>query len=117
MPKTRPRVLIIDDEPAILAVYPEVLGVDYQVEVASSGQQALEILAREPDFDVILCDYMTCNAPRPICWIGWCSAAAVSSVSARESSLHRSRILCSKSRSRSIACVRRSMGSRNGPDL
>src|SRR5215510_6235569 len=30
----RPRVLIIDDEPAILAVYPEVLGVDYDVSVA-----------------------------------------------------------------------------------
>ena len=54
----RPRVLIIDDEPAILAVYPEVLGVDYDVAVASSGQEALEKLARSPDFDVILCDYM-----------------------------------------------------------
>jgi two-component system cell cycle sensor histidine kinase/response regulator CckA len=54
----RPRVLIIDDEPAILAVYPEVLGVDYDVAVASNGQAALEILDREPDFDVILCDYM-----------------------------------------------------------
>ncbi|HKU44797.1 MAG TPA: response regulator [Polyangiales bacterium] len=54
----RPRVLIIDDEPAILAVYPEVLGVDYDVAVASSGQEALARLARDPDFDVILCDYM-----------------------------------------------------------
>ena len=59
MPTTsRPRVLIIDDEPAILAVYPEVLGVDYDVSVASSGQEALDTLARDPDFDVILCDYM-----------------------------------------------------------
>lgn len=58
MPNSRPRVLIIDDEPAILAVYPEVLGVDYQVVVASSGQQALDLIATEPDFDVILCDYM-----------------------------------------------------------
>lgn len=54
----RPRILIIDDEPAILAVYPEVLGVDYSVSVASSGQEALAILARESDFDVVLCDYM-----------------------------------------------------------
>jgi two-component system, cell cycle sensor histidine kinase and response regulator CckA len=59
MPNTpRPRVLIIDDEPAILAVYPEVLGVDYCVAVASSGQQALDTIASQPDFDVILCDYM-----------------------------------------------------------
>ena len=54
----RPRVLIIDDEPAILAVYPEVLGVDYDVSVASSGQEALDRLAGDPGFDVILCDYM-----------------------------------------------------------
>lgn len=58
MPNNRPRVLIIDDEPAILAVYPEVLGVDYDVVVASSGVRALELIATEPDFDVILCDYM-----------------------------------------------------------
>jgi CheY-like chemotaxis protein len=58
MPNSRPRVLIVDDEPAILAVYPEVLGVDYQVVVAASGQQALDLVAVEPDFDVILCDYM-----------------------------------------------------------
>jgi two-component system cell cycle sensor histidine kinase/response regulator CckA len=58
MQNSRPRVLIIDDEPAILAVYPEVLGVDYQVVVASSGQEALELVATQTDFDVILCDYM-----------------------------------------------------------
>lgn len=54
----RPRVLIIDDEPAILAVFPEVLGVDYAVTVASTGRRALELLESEPEFDVILCDYM-----------------------------------------------------------
>lgn len=54
----QPRVLIIDDEPAILAVYPEVLGSDYFVAVASTGRRALELIEREPEFDVILCDYM-----------------------------------------------------------
>jgi two-component system, cell cycle sensor histidine kinase and response regulator CckA len=54
----RPRVLIIDDEPAILAVYPEVLGVDYDVTVAPSGQRALELIQNDPHFHVILCDYM-----------------------------------------------------------
>lgn len=59
MPTTsRARVLIIDDEPAILAVYPEVLGVEYDVSVASSGTQALEMLARDSAYDVVLCDYM-----------------------------------------------------------
>jgi CheY-like chemotaxis protein len=54
----RSRILIIDDEPAILAVYPEVLGVDYDVSVASSGTQALDMLAADSDYDVVLCDYM-----------------------------------------------------------
>lgn len=53
-----PRVLIIDDEPAILAVYPEVLGVDYSVTVASSGRAGLDIVASDSNFDVVLCDYM-----------------------------------------------------------
>jgi two-component system cell cycle sensor histidine kinase/response regulator CckA len=92
MPNTpRPRVLIIDDEPAILAVYPEVLGVDYQVAVASSGQQALETIASEPDFDVILCDYMMpdldgralyehlqANAPHLLDRLVFCSGGLVS---------------------------------------
>jgi two-component system, cell cycle sensor histidine kinase and response regulator CckA len=88
---SRPRVLIIDDEPAILAVYPEVLGVDYQVTVASSGQRALELIASDPNFDVILCDYMmpdldgralyehlSENAPQLIERLVFCSGGLVS---------------------------------------
>jgi CheY-like chemotaxis protein len=52
----RSRVLLVDDEPSIRAVYPEVLGLDYDVTVAANGREGLAILAQRTDFDVILCD-------------------------------------------------------------
>jgi CheY-like chemotaxis protein len=52
----RARLLLVDDEPSIRAVYPEVLGGDYDVSVAASGREALDVLAEGGDFDVILCD-------------------------------------------------------------
>jgi CheY-like chemotaxis protein len=52
----RARVLLVDDEPAIRAVYPEVLGMNYDVSVAASGREALSVLSQAPDFDVIVCD-------------------------------------------------------------
>jgi CheY-like chemotaxis protein len=56
-PRTlRSRVLLVDDEPSIRAVYPEVLGLDYDVTVAANGREGLAILAQRTDFDVIVCD-------------------------------------------------------------
>jgi CheY-like chemotaxis protein len=52
----RPRVLLVDDEPSIRAVYPEVLGGDYEVSVAESGRAALDLLQRDRDFEAIICD-------------------------------------------------------------
>ena len=52
----RPRVLLVDDEPSIRAVYPEVLGADYDVHVAASGREGLKALAETADYDVIVCD-------------------------------------------------------------
>jgi CheY-like chemotaxis protein len=52
----RSRVLLVDDEPSIRAIYPEVLGLDYEVTVAANGREGLAILAQRSDFDVIVCD-------------------------------------------------------------
>jgi CheY-like chemotaxis protein len=53
---SRARVLLVDDEPSIRAVYPEVLGTAYDVQVAASGREALAALSLRVDFDVIVCD-------------------------------------------------------------
>ncbi len=54
----RARVLLIDDEPGIRAVYRELLAADHDISVAASGPEALALIARERPFEVILCDLM-----------------------------------------------------------
>ena len=54
--RRRAKVLLVDDEPSLRAVYPQVLGNEYDVSVAATGREALDVLAQRPDFDVILCD-------------------------------------------------------------
>ena len=50
------KILIVDDEPGIISVVKEDLELDnYEVETASSGNEALEILRRE-HFDFIISD-------------------------------------------------------------
>ena len=49
------RVLIIDDEVALLRVLRRALSSRYLVEVAETGRAALELL-RSSDFDAIVCD-------------------------------------------------------------
>jgi PAS domain S-box-containing protein len=51
----RLRVLVVDDEPAIGGALAASLE-EHQVEVAGSAAEALALLARDPGFDVILCD-------------------------------------------------------------
>ncbi len=53
----RRRILIIDDDRPVAAAVALELE-DHDVMVASSGREALEILRRDPGFDVILCDLM-----------------------------------------------------------
>jgi CheY-like chemotaxis protein len=53
----RPRLLIVDDEPALLRALSHELERDHQVTTATSARAALELLARTT-FDVILCDLM-----------------------------------------------------------
>jgi CheY-like chemotaxis protein len=50
------RLLVIDDEPAIGRTLAITLSDQFDVQTATSGPEALAILARDPRFDVILCD-------------------------------------------------------------
>jgi two-component system, NtrC family, sensor kinase len=55
----RRRVLVVDDEPAVAKMVAHELELErMDVVVADSGREALEILERDRDFDVVLCDLM-----------------------------------------------------------
>jgi CheY-like chemotaxis protein len=54
----RARILVIDDERAILNAFRRALGRRHDVVVASGGAKALELLASDTAFDVVLCDLM-----------------------------------------------------------
>lgn len=49
------RVLLVDDDAAILRAYRRVLSPPHHIVVAQSGREALEILGRQP-FDCVICD-------------------------------------------------------------
>lgn len=51
-------LLIVDDEPTILASMSKILAPHYQVRAASSGERALTVAATEPRPDLILLDVM-----------------------------------------------------------
>lgn len=52
------RVLIVDDEPTLVRAYRRLLSKAHHVVGAYGGDEALAILARDDDFDIILCDLM-----------------------------------------------------------
>jgi len=53
----RPRILVVDDQPDNRLVLEDLLGADYQVEVAAEGEAALAALdQRGPPFDLVLLD-------------------------------------------------------------
>ena len=52
-----PRVLCVDDEPALLTMIARVLGVRYDVTTADRPLHALELLKTEPPFAVVLSDF------------------------------------------------------------
>ncbi|MEJ7728362.1 MAG: response regulator [Polyangiaceae bacterium] len=54
----RGRVLIVDDEAQVAAALRRTLVDDHEVCIETSGSAALALLARDPGFDVILCDLM-----------------------------------------------------------
>ncbi len=56
-PETKPRVLVVDDVPANCRILLESLKTDYHVDIATSGEQALEtVIVNQPD--LILLDIM-----------------------------------------------------------
>lgn len=57
-PVARGRVLVVDDELAVVDSIRRVLGRDHDVTVAVRPIDALDALARGEDFDLILCDVM-----------------------------------------------------------
>jgi signal transduction histidine kinase/DNA-binding response OmpR family regulator len=52
----RKRILFVDDEAPMLRAYAREFGKRHEVTTVSSGEEALEILAARPDFDLIVCD-------------------------------------------------------------
>ncbi|HET6411210.1 MAG TPA: ATP-binding protein [Anaeromyxobacter sp.] len=54
----RLRVLMVDDEPALLAAYERILGSGYDLTVAAGGREAIEALDRRQDWDAIICDLL-----------------------------------------------------------
>jgi two-component system alkaline phosphatase synthesis response regulator PhoP len=52
------RVLIAEDDPEIGALLAAVLGASTAVTVVSDAEAALDLIAREPAFDLIISDYM-----------------------------------------------------------
>ncbi len=58
-PPQRPaRVLVVEYDPLVATALRRILGSLHEVEVASDGRQALEILSTRTTFDVIFCDVM-----------------------------------------------------------
>lgn len=53
---SRPRVLIIDDEPALASTLGILLRDQCEVTVATSGREGLDHLLAGEDYDAILCD-------------------------------------------------------------
>lgn len=56
--RLRARVLVIDDEELVCRSYRRVLEPLHEVTVALGGAEAIELLARDPNFDVVICDLM-----------------------------------------------------------
>lgn len=56
--KLRGRVLIVDDNADVRAALRRMVGKAHDVVATSSGSEALDVLARDPKFDVIVLDLM-----------------------------------------------------------
>ena len=54
----RGRILVVDDDAALVRSYRRWLGRHHDIIVAYDGEEALQVLEQDQDFDVILCDLM-----------------------------------------------------------
>jgi signal transduction histidine kinase/CheY-like chemotaxis protein len=57
-PSPRARILVIDDEPAVLSAVQRTLGKQHEVVVQSRAAAAVELIRRGDRFDLVLCDLM-----------------------------------------------------------
>jgi CheY-like chemotaxis protein len=55
---SRPRVLIVDDDPAVGRSFARVLAAEAEVDVAGSSAEALDRIERGESFDLVVCDVM-----------------------------------------------------------
>ena len=62
----KPRILIIDDEAALLRSMRRVLSSQYSISTAAGGAEALELLADSCEFDAIFCDVMMPEVDGPM---------------------------------------------------
>ena len=69
----RARILIIDDEPLVRRAFARSLEAEHDIVLAASGENARDIMLRDPDFDVILCDLMM-PGMSGMDWFKWLSA-------------------------------------------
>jgi CheY-like chemotaxis protein len=56
--EVRARVLLIDDEPLVLAAVHRVLATEFDVTAVHGGREALACLSAGERFDIVLCDLM-----------------------------------------------------------
>jgi CheY-like chemotaxis protein len=56
--RPKARVLVIDDEHMVSSSLARMLGSRYLVTTMHGGREALDLLQKDPSFDVILCDLM-----------------------------------------------------------
>jgi PAS domain S-box-containing protein len=52
------RILVVDDDAALVRAYRRWLGRKYEVVIASDAERALQLLQKDQDFDAVLCDLM-----------------------------------------------------------
>jgi PAS domain S-box-containing protein len=61
----RPRILVVDDEPALCRALARALSPGYEVATAEGGRRAQEILEHDRRFDLVLCDVMMPDVSGP----------------------------------------------------
>jgi PAS domain S-box-containing protein len=57
-PPLRARILVVDDDATLVRAYRRWLGRKHEVIVAYDGEEALQLLDQDQEFDIILCDLM-----------------------------------------------------------
>jgi PAS domain S-box-containing protein len=62
----RARILVIDDDVAVLRAYRRMLSTRHDVVLASGGTEGLDILEKDNEFDIVLCDVMMPQVDGPM---------------------------------------------------